>query len=498
MTNLKISKPSDLKMNDDLFAKIAAALLGAALDEDEIVDIARKMSVGGIRTVDVFLKASEARLVAAQVPPGALVAFEDIRTAAAQAAPGAEPDEDFDKMKPRVLLGTLARGEKRPEALAAAGRKLKFLLAKVDAETGDQKVDAEATWELMLALLEEGEERPAGKTYKGLSVIEPKDLAAPRKARWLSPWDGSPLKAGQDEAEIGWRTEDALKGPSAQAFVRFVRTRVRPEFVPAKDAFAMASAMRAAGGDYAKLVAIDPNWRKAVNEYDNARGHATREGRNLQDELLAELVKREEGATASEGSSTATEEKITPQAIAEALQDAFPTWEKLRLMAWYELSLRLENIVRQSDDVAKASTALVKYFQRQNALEVLVRGAYRANVSNPKLQACLNAFPAPEPKAAPSNELTFTSGNELKKALCGVGALLYPSERSAQRVADHAGLKTESIDFRGNPLDMWGAVIHEAIKTKGGLAALIREMLEEYPDDHILVAAGKEAPLYFA
>ncbi len=293
MTTLKISKPSDLKMNDDLFAKIAAALLGAALDEDEIVDIARKMSVGGIRTVDVFLKASEARLVAAQVPPGALVAFEDIRTAAAQAAPGAEPDEDFDKMKPQALLEALERGEKRREALEAARKKLKFALAVVDPETGEQKVDAKATWALIRELHDEGEERPAGKTYKGFAVIlDLMDLATPRKARWLSPWDGSPLKAGQDEAEIGWRTEDALKGPSAQAFVRFVRTRVRPEFVPAKDAFAMASAMRAAGGDYAKLVAIDPNWRKAVNEYDNARGHATREGRNLQDELLAELVKR--------------------------------------------------------------------------------------------------------------------------------------------------------------------------------------------------------------
>ncbi len=495
---MKIERPADLRMNEKLFVPIAAALQAAEFHEEEVIAIARAMYDGGIRTLEVFLRASEAQLLAAKVPPGALVAFEAVRAAAAQASPDAEPDEGFAKMKPRALLGALARGEKRPEAIEAAGKKLKFLLASVNPDTGEQRVDAEATWDLMVALLDEGEDRPAGKTYKGFAVIEPKDLVAPRKARWLSPWDGKPLSAGEDEAGIGWRTEDALKGPSAQAFVRFVRTRVRPELVPAKDAFAMASAMRAAGGDYRNLAKADPNWRKAVDEYENERGRAAREGRNLQDELLAELVRREEGATASEGSSTATEEKITPQAIAEALQDAFPTWEKLRLMAWYELSLRLENIVRRSDDVAKASTALVKYFQRQNALEVLVRGAYRADVSNPKLQACLNAFPAPEPKAAPSNELTFTSGNGLKKALCGVGALLYPSERSAQRVANHAGLKTESIDFRGNSLDMWGAVIDEAIKTKGGLAALIREMLEEYPDDNILVAAGKEAPLYFA
>ncbi len=290
---MKIERPADLRMNEKLFVPIAAALQAAEFHEEEVIAIARAMYDGGIRTLEVFLRASEAQLLAAKVPPGALVAFEAVRAAAAQASPDAEPDEGFAKMKPRALLGALARGEKRPEAIEAAGKKLKFLLASVNPDTGEQRVDAEATWDLMVALLDEGEDRPAGKTYKGFAVIEPKDLVAPRKARWLSPWDGKPLSAGEDEAGIGWRTEDALKGPSAQAFVRFVRTRVRPELVPAKDAFAMASAMRAAGGDYRNLAKADPNWRKAVDEYENERGRAAREGRNLQDELLAELVRRE-------------------------------------------------------------------------------------------------------------------------------------------------------------------------------------------------------------
>jgi hypothetical protein len=95
------------------------------------------------------------------------------------------------------------------------------------------------------------------------------------------------------------------------------------------------------------------------------------------------------------------------------------------------------------------------------------------------------------PTISPADSTQSESLQQLRDAL----AALYPDEASARRVVADARLSSNAIDFRGNAVTMWFAILAEAQRHQDGVTRLLDAVDKEY---HENAAFGNARQAYLA
>ncbi len=482
---MTIGKPDSLKrMQDSLFAKIAAALVAAGSEEEEAIDTCLALDKAKIRTEAAFRAATDDDLAHAQVPRGDIIALRPLRTAT-----GAPKRVDPNSLGDEELLTAFNEDEgarKGDDFVRAARERFPFVFVR---RAGDKATICVAE---LVSYLAQNKERPRGRTWNKMTVTTIDRLVD--RTRRVSPFNGDVLVDGTDPDGDAWEFGDLTV-----AFVRFARTRMASP--PQADKHMYLDGLAEADGDYAKLKGN--RWRRAIEEFDAAR----EEDPGLVKALLAELVKRDSVPAAPAATVPPTGSQTSPRpndllsdltgverkAFLQALLAAFPRWDDLSHVFTYELDMKLEELVMR-DALLTAYPKVIEKAMAGGWAHRLLTCARKTKPGNDTLrnfEATIMANRQPPP--APPQRF-FVDGAALQRKLREVGARLYEDPTAAKVVASNAGLRNSPIDFHQGPESFWFEMVEEAVKSHK-LIRLVETMREGYSNMDLNMIAD-EAPLH--
>jgi formylglycine-generating enzyme required for sulfatase activity len=162
--------------------------------------------------------------------------------------------------------------------------------------------------------------------------------------------------------------------------------------------------------------------------------------------------------------------------LQDALLDAFPARDDLRMMVRIELDERLEAIADGSNQRV-AIFNLVSWAERTGRIDDLVQGAYRQNQGNPALQKLMASW---RPAAPPAVDQTdsraaapATSGPVSIDLFLSYSRKNLPAMRTAKESLRRAGLAVWTDEGLEPGTAHWQAAIEEAIAQAPALAVLL-------------------------
>ena len=162
--------------------------------------------------------------------------------------------------------------------------------------------------------------------------------------------------------------------------------------------------------------------------------------------------------------------------IQEALLDAFPARDDLRMVVRIELDERLEAIADGANQRVVIFN-LVSWAERTGRIDDLVQGAYRQNMGNPALRKLYATWRATMPPAA--DQGAVRAGAPLPSGPVAIDVFLSYSRkdsvamRQVQEVLRAAGLAVWTDEGLESGTQSWRSAIEEAIEQASALVVLL-------------------------